>query len=286
VGLGPTVRSQLDGVYVRDLERDFTLFKASVLGAGIWRPVRELQVRAGPDYEHNDIHLFQAGNVAQYLSMFQGNTDLARLLRVPDGTTDVVAASVVVHWDRRDTPFNAHQGTYVTAGFEQVNSFPVRGTADSGSQYEAHLFRLTQTAAAYLPLSSTVESMRGWLPDTFVPQEYADHIAADASKASTDPTKFNVGNIPLRGGNFMVNPRIELRFPIRSPIEGAIFGDLGNLWTDPRDFVQRPLVMRADVGAGVRVDTPVGPLVFDYGINVARRSYEDVGAFHFAIGLF
>jgi hypothetical protein len=30
----------------------------------------------------------------------------------------------------------------------------------------------------------------------------------------------------------------------------------------------------------------VGPLVFDYGINVTRLSYEDFGAFHFAIGLF
>ena len=44
--------------------------------------------------------------------------------------------------------------------------------------------------------------------------------------------------------------------------------------------------MRADVGVGMRVLTPVGPLVFDYGINVTKRSYEDFGAFHFAIGLF
>ena len=37
---------------------------------------------------------------------------------------------------------------------------------------------------------------------------------------------------------------------------------------------------------GRGVQTPVGPLVFDYGINVTRRPYEDFGAFHFAIGLF
>jgi outer membrane translocation and assembly module TamA len=130
------------------------------------------------------------------------------------------------------------------------------------------------------------DSMRGWLQDTFIPQEFADQIAADSYKSSSDPTKFTAANIPLRGGNLMVNPRVELRFPIRLPLEGAIFGDLGNLWTDPHDFVARPFVLRADVGAGVRVDTPVGPLVFDYGINVTRRPYEDFGAFHFAIGLF
>jgi outer membrane protein assembly factor BamA len=49
---------------------------------------------------------------------------------------------------------------------------------------------------------------------------------------------------------------------------------------------QPNFVLRADVGLGLRVQTPVGPLVFDYGFNVTRKSYEDVGAFHFAIGLF
>ncbi len=329
IGLGPTVRSQLDAVYVRDLERDFTLFKASVLGTLIWRPVREVQVRAGPDYEHNDVFLFQAKDIATYLAENSGNADLARLLRVPDGDSNVVAGNVVVTWDRRDTAFNAHRGTYVAAAVEQVNSYPVRGTANVADQYEGHFFRLTQTFAAYLPISKSVtlaaelrlgeivnilkcrlpflngatsssyctypdrlffmggfDSMRGWLQDTFIPQEYADQIAADSYKSNSDPTKFTAANIPLRGGNLMVNPRLELRFPIRLPVEGAIFGDVGNLWTDPNDFLARPFVLRADVGAGVRVDTPVGPLVFDYGVNITRRPYEDFGAFHFAIGLF
>jgi outer membrane protein assembly factor BamA len=44
--------------------------------------------------------------------------------------------------------------------------------------------------------------------------------------------------------------------------------------------------MRAAVGTGVRVQTPVGPLAIDYGINVTRETYEDFGAFNFAIGLF
>ncbi len=92
--------------------------------------------------------------------------------------------------------------------------------------------------------------------------------------------------MPLRGGNFMVNPRFELRFPVRAPLDAALFTDIGNLWNDPADVVTPTFVLRADVGLGVRVQTPVGPLVFDYGFNVTRKSYEDLGAFHFAIGLF
>jgi outer membrane translocation and assembly module TamA len=88
----------------------------------------------------------------------------------------------------------------------------------------------------------------------------------------------------------MINPRFELRFPVRAPIEGAVFSDLGYLWSDPTQISKytflHNIAPRADVGAGVRVDTPVGPLVLDYGINVTRRSYEDFGALHFAIGLF
>jgi outer membrane protein insertion porin family len=127
------------------------------------------------------------------------------------------------------------------------------------------------------------DSMRGWLQDTFIPQDYADTIAKNPSLCTSSSTNCF---IPIRGGNLMINPRFELRFPIHAPIDAALFADFGNLWADPTYVFSHGLSFRADIGPGVRVDTPVGPLVFDYGINVTRRSYEDFGAFHFAIGLF
>ena len=329
MGLGPTIRSQLDGVYVRDLEPDFTLDKASVLGTLIWRPVREVQVSGGPDYEHNDVHLFDAATIQQYLSNNPGNIDLTRLLRVPDGDSNVFAARVVVTWDRRDSAFNAHRGTYLALGVEQANSYPVAGTANPDQQFQGHILRLTQTIAGYVPISPKVsfaaevrlgevanvvpcqapfapagtagptctypdrqfymggvDSMRGWLQDAFIPQELADQIA-QGKVVCTNQSNCLIGP---RGGNLMVNPRVELRFPVRPPLDGALFADFGNLWqyapwSEPSGQAFH-LAMRADVGAGVRVLTPVGPLVFDYGINVTRRPYEDFGAFHFAIGLF
>ena len=128
------------------------------------------------------------------------------------------------------------------------------------------------------------DSMRGWLQDTFIPQEYADQIAADPSLCVQSSSQQCV--IPLRGGNLMINPRAELRFPIYGAVDGALFADFGNLWVDPSYITKYAITLRADVGPGLRLQTPVGPLVFDYGINVTRRSYEDFGAFHFAIGLF
>jgi outer membrane protein assembly factor BamA len=332
MGLGPTVRAQTDGVYVRDLERDFTLSKSALVGTMTWRPERQIQISGGPDLENNLVYLFQGGTIASYLDQPQNQgTSLGRLLRVPDGESYVVAEKVTVTWDRRDAPFNAHRGTFFATGVEQVNSYPVATSGvDPTLQFQSHFLRLTQTMAAYVPLTKTIsfaaelrlgeivntaacealkstnsqgqtlasqpyctypdrqfymggfDSMRGWLQDAFIPQELVQQI--DAGKLQC--TSQSSCSVPLRGGNFMVNPRFELRFPVRSPLDAALFTDIGNLWNDPADVFSGGLVLRADVGLGLRVQTPVGPLVFDYGFNVTRKSYEDVGAFHFAIGLF
>ena len=85
----------------------------------------------------------------------------------------------------------------------------------------------------------------------------------------------------------MINPRFELRFPIRAAVDAALFADFGNLYLDPAVHLRAPASRSAPTSApGSASQTPVGPLVFDYGINVTRRPYEDFGAFHFAIGLF
>lgn len=344
IGLGPTVRAQIDGVFVNDLERDFRLRKAAAVATAIWRPVREVQLSVSADYENNYVNIFDNLTIAEYIAQVEAmmaagmatNTPdiatLTQLLRFPDGESNVVAPRVVVTWDRRDNAFNAHRGTYVAAAVEQVNSYPAGAAVQNEPQYESHFFRLTQTFAGYVPLTKTItfaaelrlgenitpwcfqrgtpnapshwqctypdrlffmggfDSMRGWLQDSFIPQDYVDQIRAGTIVCTNNQT--NCPGVPVRGGNLMFNPRAELRFPIRMPIEGSLFADVGNLWSDPTYPFSHPFAMRADVGAGVRVDTPVGPLVFDYGINVTRQtnaahqSYEDFGAFHFAIGLF
>jgi outer membrane protein insertion porin family len=355
IGLGPLVRAQADAVYVRDLERDFTLDKVSGSATLVYRPGREFQVALGQSVEDNDVRLFQFNSVSEYLACEQStsntsfNPALASLLRVPDGESLALAQRLSVAWDRRDNAFNAHRGTYVFLGGELVNSFPegqavkanvndavahcsnpnVAGLTDA-PQAKAHFVRLTQTIAGYLPLFRNVsfaaelrlgenvktaacqytqespgnaayctypdrlffmggvDSMRGWLQDTFMPQEYANDIAASVNSKNGSLCVQSSTNclIPLRGGNLMINPRLELRFPVRQPLNAALFADFGNLYLDPSYIFERGLTLRADVGAGIRIDTPVGPLVFDYGINVTRRPYEDFGAFHFAIGLF
>jgi outer membrane protein assembly factor BamA len=166
--------------------------------------------------------------------------------------------------------------------------------------------QLTSTSKTYpdrLFFMGGVDTMRGWTLNSFIPQDQVDLIfrtkdlpdyVPDPAKPS-DPSapqvpngeKFTPATQTVRGGNLMVNERLELRIPIRAPFETVFFADIGNLWFNPNyPFERGAFPMRVAIGTGLRVQTPVGPLAVDYGFNVTKASYEDVGAINFAIGLF
>jgi len=152
-----------------------------------------------------------------------------------------------------------------------------------------HLIPGSQTYPDRLFFLGGVDTLRGFLQDSLVPQDIADRLL--------DPTSgLNIRDVVIRGGDTFLNPRLELRIPVAGSVETALFLDTGNLWTDPTRV--NPLKLRYAVGSGLRIATPIGPLVFDYGLNVDRvldqlvpnrdkkRYWEDIGAFHFSIGLF
>jgi len=122
-----------------------------------------------------------------------------------------------------------------------------------------------------------------------VPQDLAEQVLDQDDDLS-------IREVVLRGGDIFINPRAEIRIPLGGSVQTALFVDAGNLWADRSEF--DPTVLRYTAGTGLRIETPVGPLVFDYGFNLERladafgresesaRDWEDIGAFHFSIGLF
>lgn len=62
-------------------------------------------------------------------------------------------------------------------------------------------------------------------------------------------------------GNSMVMGTVEIRFPVVNKIQGAIFTDFGGAW----DNGWGPKNMKASVGFGLSVQTPVGPIRVDVG---------------------
>jgi outer membrane protein insertion porin family len=304
IGLGPQVTLTIDGVDVRENQRDFGLSKEALLPALNYDPLRTLHLQLGLSTELNDVEVFGADTVNQAI---QNNPALAEILRVPDGQTVALAQRLSINWDRRDNAFAATSGTLLSADIEHVHAFP----ADSKATITSEFLRFRGRAAAYVTLverglvlamslgggynlqltsdSQTypdrlfylggVDTMRGFPLDSVVPEDIAQRMLSGELPVTT---------YLVRGGDLYLNPRVELRAPLTDTFGVGLFLDTGNVWTKDAKF-SSPLDLlrlRYAVGAGVRIATPIGPIALDFGINLIRRQWEDFGATHFAIGLF
>lgn len=114
---------------------------------------------------------------------------------------------------------------------------------------------------------------------------------------------FGTGYSTIRGwqengslfGNKYLIGSVEARFPIWQPISGVVFTDIGNFFADTRNGLSggilganNALPFKYGVGAGLRIDTPLGMMRLDYGIrdfgNWGFSSLLDAGQLHFSIG--
>ena len=85
------------------------------------------------------------------------------------------------------------------------------------------------------------------------------------------------------GGNSLAYMTLEMTFPIVSRVRGAIFSDAGFVNADPYDFGTSGY--NVDVGIGLRLDLPIGPIRVDYGIPVVYDTWNGPpGKFNFNIG--
>ena len=85
------------------------------------------------------------------------------------------------------------------------------------------------------------------------------------------------------GGNSLAYVTLELTFPIISRVRGAVFTDAGFVNPDAYDFGSSGA--NVDVGLGLRLDLPIGPIRVDYGIPVIYDSWNGPpGKFNFNIG--
>jgi outer membrane protein assembly factor BamA len=282
----------------------------------------------------------EKGALDQYV---RDNPGRANLFRVPQDRTFAFAQQISATWDRRDNPLSATRGTFLSARVEHVRAVPqdqlgdLLATGRAGQTEEnasvfapivSEFVRLSGRAAGYVPFNARglslgvsvaaginvqtfresrtypdrlfflggADSIRGFFQASLIPEDIARELLDESSN-------LNLSQVVIRGGDFFLNPRTELRVPLgRSPVQGAVFVDSGNLWADARNLdaqeILDPRSLRYSTGAGIRVATPVGPLVFDYGLNVhtlvdrtlpgrtPARPWEDLGAFHFSIGVF
>jgi outer membrane protein insertion porin family len=84
------------------------------------------------------------------------------------------------------------------------------------------------------------------------------------------------------GGQSMFRTTIEWTFPIIEQARGAFFYDEGFVNADGWSFGFNHLA--SDVGFGIRLNLPIGPMRLDYGYPLMRDGYHGGGHFNFSVG--
>lgn len=299
VGFSPLWSFSVDGLDIRDNQRGFGISRQALVPALVYRPTRTITTRGSLSAEVNEIDVFNDKAI---------DSPLIPLLKYPKGESFAFAQRVNFTWDGRNNAFAATKGGLVALAAEHVNAIPF---GEDKAQINSHFLRLSGRSAAYFEFTAKgpsiamglsagynlqlngqsqtypdrlfflggVDTIRAFLSDALVPEDVARGLVA---KGQTTRAAI-LSNVPIRGGNLSINPRLELRVPLNDTFQGGFFLDAGNLWKEPSaiDFT-----LRYALGGGLRIITPVGPLALDYGINLNRRQWEDFGAFHFSIGLF
>lgn len=216
--------------------------------------------------------------------------------------------------DLRDDPFNPTRGSVHSLTFEdaalslgsQVQF--VKATASSSWFFSLNRFIVLALSArggiakefgdtTLIPLGERfylggISTVRGYRQDTLG----VLHVVKDSSGnfiVASDSTISSSGD-PI-GGNVMLMTNVETRIALPAHLGLVFFLDGGQVWTTPGTVNLTD--MKFSAGAGIRYNTPVGPLRLDWGyklqpievtyvnspppnINVHQSHYE----FHFTLG--
>jgi outer membrane protein insertion porin family len=179
-----------------------------------------------------------------------------------DGTDDLVLLQLGASRDRRNNPLQPTSGSFLRVGIDQ--SVPI----GSGSIF---LTRLRGSYSQYVPVNFTNFSQGA---ETLAFNIQAGTILGDLPPyeafslgGSTSVRGYDDGD--LGTGRSFVQATAEYRFPVFSVVSGALFFDVGSdLGSSIRiaDLLDKPGT-GFSYGVGVRVQSPLGPIRIDYGIN-------------------
>lgn len=119
-----------------------------------------------------------------------------------------------------------------------------------------------------------VNSLRGYDPNSIGPA-----LRIPGSPAGKEQ-KFVYGGDKL----LLIVTEIELPIYDKAGIKAVAFFDAGNAYAEEQNFSFNNL--RMDYGFGLRWNSPMGPLRFEFGIPIAKQAGEEPMVFNFTIGNF
>jgi outer membrane protein insertion porin family len=187
-------------------------------------------------------------------------------------------------WDTRDSLFLTRKGELIElTGF--ISGGPLGGTVqDYGISLEASKYFLLPWDIIFL-IKGELSVVDAWGDSDEVP--IFDRLYLGGANNLRGFNFREVGPVdefdnPI-GGNSLGYLTFEVTFPIMSRVRGAVFSDLGFVNASAYDFSSSNV--NADIGFGLRLDLPIGPIRVDYGYPVIHDGWNGPpGKFNFNIG--
>jgi outer membrane translocation and assembly module TamA len=90
-----------------------------------------------------------------------------------------------------------------------------------------------------------------------------------------------MSGLPM-GGKIVLLVNQEIRVPLFFWFSGVVFYDVGNVYASFRNMTR--FALRQGLGAGLRVESPIGLIRFDCGFNLFRRPREPSTVLFLSIG--
>ena len=222
-------------------------------------------------YTLQDVDIFDvAASAGDFILSQQGSSVESKLF-----------SSVV--FDSRDNPLLSRRGQRVTFS-------PLITGGFLGGDTQVYAFDLEGSQYFHLPwdtillINSEIATVSQWGSSDQVPI-YERLFLGGSNNLRGFPFR-EVGpqdeNGEPIGGQSMWRATIEWTFPIIEKARGAVFYDMGFVNSDAWSFGFNHTA--SDIGIGLRLDLPIGPLRLDYGYPVMRDGYNGGGHFNFNVG--
>jgi outer membrane protein insertion porin family len=211
-------------------------------------------------------------------------TDVTALAYPKDLDPRVRSLALSITHDSRDNLFDTQSGTYIDWTNELAGSFLQGSNTFARSVVTLKFFKQIGQESI---IGSAFEI--GWM-DFFGASE---EIPLNERFYTGGPTSLRgfgyqlVGPLDERGnplgGQFKIVWNLfELRRAIYRLLGAATFVDIGNVWTDIDAFRLRNL--RPTIGIGLRLNSPIGIVRLDYGVNTDRKGTESKGKLFLGMG--
>ena len=178
------------------------------------------------------------------------------------GKDDLFLVKFGASRDKRNNPLQPTQGSFLRLGVDQ--SVPI-------GQGNIFLTKLQGSYSQYIPVNLTNFS-KG--PETLAFNFQAGTVLGDLPPyeafslgGSNSVRGYDEGG--LSSGRSYVEASVEYRFPLFSVLSGALFVDVGSdlgTTTEAAEILDKNGT-GVGYGLGVRVQSPLGPIRIDYGLN-------------------